>query len=114
MSQMHSVRGVRPDYYDITWGGGLSDLLQYYKGKGGGVSRDPKFVLHNIWTAPYISIVQYKTAVSTSSAVQPIERFPRNPAGRLLVVRLAPGIRLLALLSLARSSVAGCSSSIPL
>ena len=34
------------------WGGGLPDLLQYYKGEGGGVSRDPKFVLRNIWTAP--------------------------------------------------------------
>ena len=32
-------------------GGGLPDLLQYYKGEGG-VSRDPKFVLRNIWTAP--------------------------------------------------------------
>ena len=30
---------------------GLPDLLQYYN--GGGVSRDPKFVLRNIWTAPY-------------------------------------------------------------
>ena len=33
-------------------GGGLPDLLQYYKGEGG-VSWDPKFVLRNIWTAPY-------------------------------------------------------------
>ena len=33
-------------------GGGLPDLLQYYKGEGG-VSQDPKFVLRNIWTAPY-------------------------------------------------------------
>ena len=33
-------------------GGGLPDLLQYYK--GGGVSRDPQFVLRNIWTAPNI------------------------------------------------------------
>ena len=31
-------------------GGGLPNLLQYYNG---GVSRDPKFVLRNIWTAPY-------------------------------------------------------------
>ena len=31
-------------------GGGLPNLLQYYN--GGGVSRDPKFVLRNIWTAP--------------------------------------------------------------
>ena len=39
-------------YYNTTKGGGLPDLLQYYKGEGG-VSRDPKFVLRNIWTAPY-------------------------------------------------------------
>ena len=45
-------------------GGGLPNLLQYYKGEGG-VSWDPKFVLRNIWTAPYIffapipSIQQY-------------------------------------------------------
>ena len=32
-------------------GGGLPNLLQYYNG-GGRVSRDPKFVLRNIWTAP--------------------------------------------------------------
>ena len=35
MSQIHVFRGVRPVYYDITWGGGLSDLLQYYNGGGG-------------------------------------------------------------------------------
>ena len=34
-------------------GGGLPELLQYYNGARG-VSRDPKFVLRNIWTAPYI------------------------------------------------------------
>ena len=43
--------------------GGYQNLLQYYMGgvfpiyynitMGGGVSRDPKFVLRNIWTAPY-------------------------------------------------------------
>ena len=44
--------------------GGYRNLLQYYLGggvlpiyynitMGGGVSRDPKFVLRNIWTAPY-------------------------------------------------------------
>ena len=66
MSQIHVFRGVRPDYYDITWrgyrnllqyymGGGLPDLLQYYKGEGG-VSGDPKFVLRNIWTAPYMNV----------------------------------------------------------
>ena len=63
MSQIRVSRRVHPDYYDITkggslkfitilqGGGGLPDLLQYYKGEGG-VSRDPKFVLRNIWTAP--------------------------------------------------------------
>ena len=67
MLQIHVFRGVRPDYYDITWGGlskllqyymggGLPHLLQYYDGVGWGVSRDPKFVLHNIWTAPYLMI----------------------------------------------------------
>ena len=44
--------GVIEIYYNTTKGGGLPDLLQYYKGEGG-VSRDPKFVLRNIWTAPY-------------------------------------------------------------
>ena len=38
--------------------GGLPDLLQYYKGEGG-VSRDPKFVLRNIWTAPNKSFENY-------------------------------------------------------
>ena len=43
--------------------GGYRNLLQYYMGGssrfitilqwGRGVSRDPKFVLRNIWTAPY-------------------------------------------------------------
>ena len=39
-------------FITILHGGGLPDLLQYYKGEGG-VSRDPKFVLRSIWTAPY-------------------------------------------------------------
>ena len=51
-------------------GGGLPDLLQYYK-REGGVSRDPKFVLRNIWTAPYwltlisavFQLLQYKTMI---------------------------------------------------
>ena len=33
-------------YYNITWGRGLPNLLQYYIGRGG-VYRDPK------WTVPY-------------------------------------------------------------
>ena len=45
-------RGVIEIYYNTAkGGGGLPDLLQYYKGEGG-VPRDPKFVLRNIWTAP--------------------------------------------------------------
>ena len=64
ISRKYVSRGVHPDYYDITKGGHWN-LLQYYKGGGssrfitilqggGGVSRDPKFVLRNIWTAPYM------------------------------------------------------------
>ena len=44
--------GVIEIYYNTTRGGGFPDLLQYYKGEGG-VSPDPRFVLRNIWTAPY-------------------------------------------------------------
>ena len=47
-------RGVIKIYYNITWGGGLPNLLQYYN-RGGGVYGDPKFVLRNKWTAPYQS-----------------------------------------------------------
>ena len=45
-------RGIFSIYYSITWGGGLPNILQYYN-RGGGVYRDPKFVLRNKWTAPY-------------------------------------------------------------
>ena len=45
-SQLGAVHILR----NTGWGGDLPDLLQYYKGKGG-VFRDPKFVLRNIWTA---------------------------------------------------------------
>ena len=44
--------GVIEIYYNITWGGGSSRFITILQG-GGGVSRDPKFVLRNIWTAPY-------------------------------------------------------------
>ena len=43
-------RGVIKIYYNITWGGVFPI---YYNITMGGVSRDPKFVLRNIWTAPY-------------------------------------------------------------
>ena len=44
------IGGVIKIYYNIK-GGGLPNLLQYYNGGG---PRDPKFVLRNIWTAPYV------------------------------------------------------------
>ena len=44
-------RGGYQNLLQYYMGGGLPNLLQYYN--GGGVSRDPKFVLRNIWTAPY-------------------------------------------------------------
>ena len=45
-------KGASLKFITILQGGGcLPDLLQYYKGEGG-VSRDPQFVLRNIWTAP--------------------------------------------------------------
>ena len=43
--------GVIEIYYNITWGGVFP--IYYNITMGGGVSRDPKFVLRNIWTAPY-------------------------------------------------------------
>ena len=44
-------------------GGGLPDLLQYYKGEGG-VSRDPKYVLRNIWTAPYLNCTEWSSTIT--------------------------------------------------
>ena len=62
MSQIRISRGST-QIITILQRGGHWNLLQYYKGGGssrfitilqwGGVSRDPKFVLRNIWTAPY-------------------------------------------------------------
>ena len=43
--------GVIEIYYNITWGGGPCQFITILQ--WGGVSRDPKFVLRNIWTAPY-------------------------------------------------------------
>ena len=45
-------RGGYQNLLQYYMGGGLPNLLQYYNGGGWGVSRDPKFVLRNIWTAP--------------------------------------------------------------
>ena len=49
--------GVIEIYYNITWGGSsrFITILQW-----GGVSRDPKFVLRNIWTAPYERVILLK------------------------------------------------------
>ena len=57
-----ALNQVKSHHFILTWGGssrfiiilhggGLPKLLQYYN--GGGVSRDPEFVLRNIWTTPY-------------------------------------------------------------
>ena len=43
--------GVIEIYYNTTRGGVFP--IYYNITMGGGVSRDPKFVLRNIWTAPY-------------------------------------------------------------
>ena len=43
-------RGGYQNLLQYYMGGGLADLLQFNNGEG--VSRDPKFVLRNIWTAP--------------------------------------------------------------
>ena len=50
---MHTIHKGLSIYYVIQNGAGwgLPDLLQYNMW-GGDVSRDPKFVLRNIWTAP--------------------------------------------------------------
>ena len=42
-------------------------LLQYYN--GGGVSRDPKFVLRNIWTAPKGPSIYYVIQILGPRAV---------------------------------------------
>ena len=47
---LYYIGGVIEIYYNITRGGSsrFITILQW-----GGVSRDPKFVLRNIWTVPY-------------------------------------------------------------
>ena len=45
------IGGVIEIYYNITWGGVFPIYYNITMGVGG-VSRDPKFVLRNIWTAP--------------------------------------------------------------
>ena len=45
-------RGVIEIYYKTTKGGGGSPRFITILQGGGGVSRDPKFVICNIWTAP--------------------------------------------------------------
>ena len=51
MSQINVLGGSAQIITILHGGGGYQNLLQYYMG-GGGFSRDPKFVLRNIWTAP--------------------------------------------------------------
>ena len=69
--KMSQIRVSRESSHIITilHRGGHWNLLQYYKGGGssrfitilqrggGGVSLDPKFVLRNIWTAPYWFVI---------------------------------------------------------
>ena len=43
------------------------DILQYYRGRGGGISGDLKFVLRNIWTAPKEGLPFPSSNVSCSS-----------------------------------------------
>ena len=71
-------------FITILPGGGLANLLQYYN--GGGVSRDPKFVLRNIWTAPYRPVLGESLKSSTSSAHPSI--FPLFDASHFLVSSL--------------------------
>ena len=93
-SQIHVFRGVRPDYYDITWGGyqnllryymggGLPDLLQYYNGGGG--FRDPKFVLLNIWTAPNDNCTLPRSIFISYCQQKFLERIRRNISSKLIV-----------------------------
>ena len=51
-------------FITILHGGGLPDLLQYYRG---GVSRDPKFELRNIWTAPKLGALTWRGEKQHSS-----------------------------------------------
>ena len=44
--------GIRPDYVILHYYIGGVIEIYYNITMGGGVSRDPKFVLRNIWTAP--------------------------------------------------------------
>ena len=58
----YTLLGGSAQIITILHRGGYQNLLQYYLGgvfpiyyniaMGGGASRDPKFVLRNIWTAP--------------------------------------------------------------
>ena len=78
MSQIRVSRGST-QIITISHRGGYQNLLQYYMGGGssrfitilqggGGVSGDPKFVLRNIWTAPYPIIVLLGVRTSFDSS----------------------------------------------
>ena len=65
-------------------GWGLPNLSQYYN-RGGGVYRDPKFVLRNKWTAPYIlniaPVVNYLTNFNFLAELW----WNKEPSGRTYV-----------------------------
>ena len=73
------IGGIFSIYYNITWGGGLPNLLHYYN-RGGGVYRDPKFVLRNKWTAPKGS--------ADSKITQLISEWPLNQTAVSKIRRL--------------------------
>ena len=70
-------RGVFPIYYNITRGG------------GGGASRDPKFVLSNIWTAPYCSQIENCNNADMAAAIGYVaantQKVPHCPTGKILL-----------------------------
>ena len=49
----YAIFGKYPKIISILHRGDFLNLLQYYN-RGGGVYRDPKFVLRNKWTAPNV------------------------------------------------------------
>ena len=79
-------------------GGDLPDLLQYYNGGGGGVSRDPKFVLRNIWTAPkekvptHQKVFPHPIAGAPSASNSPSALSAQAPRAPALCARAGKGI----------------------
>ena len=54
------IRGIFSIYYNITWGRGVFPIYYNITIGGGGVCRDPKFVLRNKWTAPIVEMKNIK------------------------------------------------------